>query len=399
MRAVVRVLLLVLACAISTTPAAAQDRDPLEDQVRKNQAEMEGYEEALREAEQARLAGKCDLVRTYYVLFMRKLKEQRMSYPTTEGPPADLPPKTKADFKRRMEEIAARDCPPGSGINSLGESMNPNAEDSGDIFDNPDNAKAGVGLTPMDEPGNSAPPAGGPQPRPKTPEPEPSSDPETDDSGDIFDDPDNAKAGVGLTPMDEPAKSPTKGEPLDGHEPFLDEIGDETGATGTATPGKPVADPRPSPPPLPPRKPEDVHVPPKPTGEPMVYDPPNPTPDPVYGQDLDMGGRAIVEADRRADEMRALGALEALRRKGDCDAYRAERARLGGLIDRADLGPELPCPPVTGIPPPVEDSKESAGTPAPRPSAETAPVPADSTETAPQPPQAAPPPRRRKRGE
>lgn len=77
--------------------------------------------------------------------------------------------------------------------------------------------------------------------------------------------------------------APTRPDP-EGFEPIFDELGTDTGATQTGLPAKPAADPRPSPPPVPPRKPEEVHVPPKPIGTVPQPAPPVPprTPEKIH---------------------------------------------------------------------------------------------------------------------
>jgi hypothetical protein len=114
-----------------------------------------------------------------------------------------LPPETAAELTRQMLEIAARPCPPTSN-------------------------------------------------RPFIPLPPP---PQT--------------VGSTATPAPKPEPTPpaagAASEPISEEESIFNDIGDDSGATQTGLPAKPVADPpRSAPPPRPPRKPDAIDVPPKP---------------------------------------------------------------------------------------------------------------------------------------
>jgi hypothetical protein len=254
-----RALLLAGAAAVllaNPTSSVAQKTDPLEaegQRVRDVLRQIANLNRILRDVEAARLRGDCDSVNEAYFHF--KLGE------ILEGLPEDA----VADFKRRMLELAAQPCPPGSS-------------------------------------------------RPFIPLPPP------------------------------PAPLVTAPAP--------------TGSAGT-----PAIEPRQAPPPPPRSQPEEIHVPPKPVAPPQTYEPSNPTPDPVSGDNLSYGGQAIMTREREEDEMRALGALEALRLKGDCAAYLAERERLRGLLEVLPLPPEGPCPPVTA---PVTQSPPVIQAPKPK---------------------------------
>jgi len=292
MRAILQVSLLALAFfAMPAGPAFTQSaQSAAERDYAEHVKFVDHIEQLLKSTEEARLRGDC---------WRLEYNASSFNYHFHWGPiEHNILPEQLADWKRRRDELYDRPCPPTEAVapKSTGPERTPEPEpssaaetdDSGDIFDNPDNAKAGVGLTPRDEPGISAPTAGGPQPGPKPPEPEPSPVPDTDDSSDIFDNPDNAKAGVGLTPMDEPAKSPSGGEPLGADPPR-----GPTDASPNSPPGplqdKPPAQsqpakvdstgssepaPKTSPPARRPKR-EESPDPPRRPGDPS----PNPTPD------------------------------------------------------------------------------------------------------------------------
>lgn len=70
--------------------------------------ELEGF---LAEAEAARLAGRCDRVRAWHSFF----HGTNPSFTISDSVPAEL----REIFRRRIDEIAAQDCPPGSGTPSV----------------------------------------------------------------------------------------------------------------------------------------------------------------------------------------------------------------------------------------------------------------------------------------
>lgn len=236
-------------------PASAQDVDAVGSQVAKNLREVDMLEGALRDAEKYRLAGDCESMKWIVVLFLRRVQDRPMSYLTSEGPPADLPQNVRDEFERRMLELVARECPPGSGMTLRGTPV----------------AQPGAGPTPeghepiLDEIGDdtdSTAPDRTPAPSPQPPvtvvlPPVPDSDGAGDCPGPSPLDGMSpvCPGGSSAAPAGTAGGTPEPPTP-EGFEPILDEL------EGDPTASQPDRGP---PPPPPRRKPEEVHVPPKPT--------------------------------------------------------------------------------------------------------------------------------------
>lgn len=103
--------------ALAPAPAWAQESEVLEAEARAARERLRlvrTLERHLVTAEERRLTGNCRDVLAYYAMFKVDIYETD-SY--ERG--VSLPIEVRADFLRRMEEIALRDCPPGSGKSSI----------------------------------------------------------------------------------------------------------------------------------------------------------------------------------------------------------------------------------------------------------------------------------------
>lgn len=197
---------------------------------------VEWLEEGLRFAEAARLRGECASVEhassKFYGMHMQI-----------------LPPEVASDLRRRMKEIAERPCPPVETTPPTALPMTTPAPPPAGP-DRPD-----VTAPPVSQPPAPVGSTGNPAPVPTLP-PISIDLPPVPDSGGIDDCP------GGTLPDETGECSETTPE---GHEPILDEIGSDIGATKSGLPVKPAADPPRTTPP-PPRTPEETHVLPKPVG-------------------------------------------------------------------------------------------------------------------------------------
>lgn len=108
--------------------------------------EFEGF---LREAEAARLKGACDQVRTWYDFFHGTNPNFRIG----DG----VHPELKEIFQRRIAEIAALDCPPGSGTPSVAPPVAQPTTSSGQIPTVPAPADASPSPTSAGAPGAPSP--------------------------------------------------------------------------------------------------------------------------------------------------------------------------------------------------------------------------------------------------
>lgn len=99
---------------LAPPPAWAQEGNQIAAQVRSNLREVRIMEGRLREAEEARVAGRCMSARISIEVLLDQLAG-RIEYRVPNEPAPNLPPEVKADMERRAREFLAQDCPPGSG--------------------------------------------------------------------------------------------------------------------------------------------------------------------------------------------------------------------------------------------------------------------------------------------